>query len=259
MGSRTQDIGKTDYAVSGFRAGAVAAGIKKRGGLDLALILSEKEAIGAGVFTTNKVKAAPVIVSQEHIRNGKVRAIIANSGNANACTGAQGLAAAKRMAEIAAEELGIEPEEVLLASTGVIGAQIDTSLISSSIHDLANSLSGEGLPRALEGIMTTDTFPKIARFQGSAGEKPYTIVGIAKGAGMIMPQMATMLCFLLSDINLELPDLKKALILSAEKTFNRITVDGDTSTNDAVLMMANGMAGNEFMDFGDREVFREGP
>ena len=258
MSSKTENLEKGDYVVSGFRAGAVAAGIKKRGGLDLALILSEKEAIGAGVFTTNKVKAAPVIVSEEHLRDGKVRAIIANSGNANACTGAQGLTNAKDMAEIVAKELGIEPHQVLVASTGVIGAQIDMSLVSRSIGDLANALSAEGLLQALEGIMTTDSFPKIARFKGSAGGKPYSIVGIAKGAGMIMPQMATMLCFLLTDINIGLPDLKRALSLSVEKTFNRITVDGDTSTNDTVLVMANGMAGNGIMDSTDEEGFRGG-
>ncbi len=258
MSSKTQNLEKGDYVVSGFRAGAVAAGIKKRGGLDLALILSEKEAIGAGVFTTNKVKAAPVIVSEKHLRDGRVRAIIANSGNANACTGAKGLANAKDMAEIVAKELGIESHQVLVASTGVIGAQIDMSLVSRSIGDLANSLSAEGLLQALEGIMTTDSFPKIARFKGSAGGKPYSIVGIAKGAGMIMPQMATMLCFLLTDINIRLPDLKRALSLSVEKTFNRITVDGDTSTNDTVLVLANGMAGNGIMDSTDEEGFRGG-
>ena len=258
MSSKTQNLEKGDYVVSGFRAGAVAAGIKKRGGLDLVLILSEKEAIGAGVFTTNKVKAAPVIVSEKHLRDGRVRAIIANSGNANACTGAQGLANAKDMAEIVAKELGIESHQVLVASTGVIGAQIDMGLVSRSIGDLANSLSAEGLLQALEGIMTTDSFPKIARFKGSAGGKPYSIVGIAKGAGMIMPQMATMLCFLLTDINIGLPDLKRALSLSVEKTFNRITVDGDTSTNDTVLVMANGMAGNGIMDSTDEEGFRGG-
>jgi len=258
MSSKTQNLEKSDYVVRGFRAGAIAAGIKKRGGLDLALIFSEKEAIGAGVFTTNKVKAAPVVVSQEHMKNGRVRAIIANSGNANACTGEQGLISAKRMAEFAARELGIEAHEVVVASTGVIGAQIDTSLISGSIHDLASSLSEEGLLRALESIMTTDSFPKIARFQGSAGGKPYTIVGIAKGAGMIMPQMATMLCFLLTDISIGLAELKRELSLSVEKTFNRITVDGDTSTNDMVVVMANGMAGNELMSSADKESFRGG-
>ena len=258
MNPNTQILQKGDCIVSGFRAGAVAAGLKKRGGLDLSLILSEKEAIGAGVFTTNQVKAAPVVVSQEHLRDGKVRAIIANSGNANACTGEQGFTNAKAMAEIAAKELGIEPQEVLVASTGVIGAQIDIGLVSRSISDLTNSLSAEGLLQALEGIMTTDTFPKIASFKGSAGGKPYSIAGIAKGAGMIMPQMATMLCFVLTDINIGLPHLKRALSLSVEKTFNRITVDGDTSTNDMVLVMANGMAGNGTMDSDDEEGFRGG-
>jgi glutamate N-acetyltransferase / amino-acid N-acetyltransferase len=258
MSSKTQHLEKGDYVVRGFKAGAIAAGIKKKGGLDLALILSEKEAIGAGVFTTNKVKAAPVLVSEEHLRGGKVRAIIANSGNANACTGNQGFINAKEMAQIAARELGIEPQEVLVASTGVIGAQIDISLVSRSIRDLANSLSPEGLFQALEGIMTTDSFPKVSRFKGIAGGRPYSIVGVAKGAGMIMPQMATMLCFVLTDLDVRLPDLKRALSLSVEKTFNRISVDGDTSTNDEVLIMANGMAGNGMMDSADEQTFREG-
>ncbi len=246
------------YMVKGFKAGAVAAGIKKRGGLDLAVIFSEREAAGAGVFTTNKVKAAPVIVSQEHVRGGRVRAIVANSGNANACTGKEGLAKANRTAEMVAEELGIEPGEVLVASTGVIGAQLNVNLISKSLKGLVQSLSPEGIPRALEAIMTTDSFPKISEFEGNAGGMPYRIVGIAKGAGMIMPQMATMLCFVMTDVHIGVPELRKALSAGVERTFNRITVDGDTSTNDAVLIMANGMAGNEGMDSREYESFRKG-
>jgi glutamate N-acetyltransferase/amino-acid N-acetyltransferase len=246
------------YRVRGFIAGAVAAGIKKRGGLDLAVIFSEREAVGAGVFTTNKVKAAPVLVSQENVRNSGVRAIVANSGNANACTGREGLANSKRMAELIAQELGIDPTEVLVASTGVIGAQLDINLISRSLRSLVQVLSPEGIPQALEAIMTTDSFPKIARFEGRAGGMPYRIVGIAKGAGMIMPQMATMLCFILTDIQIGAGELKKALSSGVEKTFNRISVDGDTSTNDTVLVMANGMAGNGRMDSRDYEAFDKG-
>ena len=251
-------MSKGDFVVPGFRASALAAGIKKRGGLDLALIFSDEEAVGAGVFTTNKVKAAPVIVSQENVRNGKVRAILANSGNANACTGKQGITDAKRAAELVAEELGIEPDEVLVASTGVIGSPMDVDLISRSLKHLVGALSPEGLPKALEAIMTTDSFPKIAQFDGIASGKPYRIVGIAKGAGMIMPQMATMLCFLLTDINIVQTDLKRVLSSSVEGTFNRITVDGDTSTNDTVLIMANGRAGNGAMGSLDYEDFRKG-
>jgi glutamate N-acetyltransferase/amino-acid N-acetyltransferase len=246
------------YRVRGFIAGAVAAGIKKGGGLDLAVIFSEREAVGAGVFTTNKVKAAAVLVSQENVRNGRVRVIVANSGNANACTGREGLANSKRTAELVAQELGIDPTEVLVASTGVIGAQLDINLISRSLKSLVQVLSPEGIPRALEAIMTTDSFPKMAQFEGKAGGMPYRIVGIAKGAGMIMPQMATMLCFILTDIEIGTGELKKALSSGVEKTFNRITVDGDTSTNDTVLVMANGMAGNGRMDCQDYEVFDKG-
>jgi glutamate N-acetyltransferase/amino-acid N-acetyltransferase len=247
-----------NYIVKGFKAGAVAAGIKKRGGLDLAIIFSEKEAVGAAVFTTNKVKAAPVLLSEENVRNGRVRAIAANSGNANACTGKKGYADSKRTAELVALELGIDPTEVLLASTGVIGEQLDMNLVSRSLKSLVQGLSSEGIPRVLEAIMTTDSFPKIARFEGSAGGTPYRIVGIAKGAGMIMPQMATMLCFILTDIRIGRGELKEALSSGVEKTFNRITVDGDTSTNDTVLVMANGMAGNGPMDSHDREAFGKG-
>ena len=186
--------------VQGFKASAIAAGIKKDGGLDMALIFSEKGAAAAGVFTTNRVKAAPVILSQENIRKGRVRAIIANSGNANACTGKVGLDNAHREAELVAKELGINPDEVLVASTGVIGTPLPMDRIERVIPELIKRLMPEGLPDAAEAIMTTDSFSKISRFAGQAGGKPYQILGIAKGAGMIMPNMATMLCFVLSDI-----------------------------------------------------------
>jgi glutamate N-acetyltransferase/amino-acid N-acetyltransferase len=194
--------------VQGFKASAVAAGIKKDGGLDMALIFSEKGAAAAGVFTTNRVKAAPVIVSQENIRKGRVRAIIANSGNANACTGKDGLDNAHREAEWVAKELGINPDEVLVASTGVIGTPLPMDRIERVIPELVKHLMPEGLPDAAEAIMTTDSFSKISRFEGDSGGKPYQILGIAKGAGMIMPNMATMLCFVLSDIRIDPADLR---------------------------------------------------
>ena len=244
--------------VQGFKASAMAAGIKKDGGLDMALIYSEKDAAAAGVFTTNRVKAAPVILSQENVREGKVRAIIANSGNANACTGKVGLDNALREAELVARELGINPNEVLVASTGVIGTPLPMDRIERTIPELAKRLMPEGLQEASEAIMTTDSFAKISRFEGEAGGKPYQIFGIAKGAGMIMPNMATMLCFLLSDIRVNVADLSKAIGFSAERTFNRISVDGDTSTNDTVLVMANGMAGNGELTSGEYERFQIG-
>jgi glutamate N-acetyltransferase/amino-acid N-acetyltransferase len=246
------------FVVKGFKASAVAAGIRKESGLDLALIFSDKEAVGAGVFTQNKVKAAPVILSQENIRDGRVRAILANSGNANASTGSEGMRAAQRTAEWVARELGIKPDEVLVASTGVIGAPLNTDLIEGAIPELVKTLSPEGIRRAAEAVMTTDSFPKISQFRGEAGGKPFKIVGIAKGAGMIMPQMATMLCFVLSDVAMDAGPLREAVAASVETSFNRITVDGDTSTNDTVVVMANGRAGNGPMGGSDYEDFSGG-
>jgi len=247
-----------EYFIHGFKASAMAAGLKKNGGLDLALIYSEKGAVSAGVFTTNKVKAAPVILSQGNIRNGKIKAVIANSGNANACTGKNGLDNARRTADLVAGELGIVPDEVLVASTGVIGASLNMDLISSAIPGLVNTLSPGGMPHVAEAIMTTDSFPKISRFGGNADGVPYQILGIAKGAGMIMPDMATMLCFILTDILLDAVELQKALLSSNKTTFNRISVDGDTSTNDMALVMANGMAGNGKLSPVDYEGFQRG-
>jgi len=248
----------TNDKIKGFKASALSAGLKKVGELDLALIFSESESVAAGLFTTNRVKAAPVILSQDHIRNGKVRAIIANSGNANACSGKDGLERARLTADLLAKELGIEPDEVLVASTGVIGAPLNMDLITPAIPALVKTLSSEGTPRVAEAIMTTDSFPKISRFDGVADGSPYQILGIAKGAGMIMPNMATMLCFVLSDIRIDAGDLRKVLSSSVETTFNRISVDGDTSTNDMVLVMANAMAGNGVLTSGDLEGFRKG-
>ena len=247
-----------NHIVQGFKASALAAGIKKDGGLDMALIFSEKSAAAAGVFTTNRVKAAPVILSQENIRKGRMRAIIANSGNANACTGKAGLDNAHREAEWVAKELGISPDEVLVASTGVIGTPLPMDRIERVIPELVKQLMPEGLPDAAEAIMTTDSFSKISRFEGEAGGKPYQIFGIAKGAGMIMPNMATMLCFVLSDIHIDPADLRKSVSSAVKPTFNRISVDGDTSTNDTVLVMANGMAWNGELTSDDFERFQIG-
>ncbi|MDY6973208.1 MAG: bifunctional glutamate N-acetyltransferase/amino-acid acetyltransferase ArgJ [Thermodesulfobacteriota bacterium] len=247
-----------DHMVQGFKASATAAGLKNDNALDLALILSEKESTTAGVFTTNKVRAAPVILSQENIRNGKARAIIANAGNANACTGEAGLNDARQTADLVAGELGIRSDEVLVASTGVIGQALDMELISGALPGLVNTLSPEGLPLAARAIMTTDSFTKISRFNGQAGGRLYGVLGIAKGAGMIMPNLATMLCFILSDIRIDADDLKEAVLLSVDSTFNRITVDGDTSTNDMVLFLANGFAGNRALSDAEHKDFVDG-
>ncbi|HJX34885.1 MAG TPA: bifunctional glutamate N-acetyltransferase/amino-acid acetyltransferase ArgJ [Desulfatiglandales bacterium] len=251
-------MNKTGYRVPGFKASSVAAGLRKVNSPDMILIVSEKEAAVAGVFTTNRVKAAPVLLNMERIKKGRARAIIANAGNANACTGDKGLENARLTTEVAARELGIRPEEILVASTGVIGAQLDMDKMTRAIPDLVKGLSSDGIVAAAEAIMTTDSFSKISRFEGKAQGTPYRILGIAKGAGMIMPNMATMLCFILSDISIRPSQLKRALVSSVGKTFNRITVDGDTSTNDTVLILANGMAGNSQLRTKDYEEFNSG-
>ncbi len=230
----------TNNQINGFKGSAVAAGLKKGGEPDLALIFSERESVAAGVFTTNRVQAAPVILSRENIKNGRVRAIVVNSGNANACTGEAGLENARLTARLVGEELGIGPDEVLVASTGVIGAQLDMKLISEAVPNLSKSLSSDGITRVAEAMMTTDSFSKISRFEGKANGKPFQILGIAKGAGMIMPNMATMLCFVLTDLAIDAPNLDSSVSAALESSFNRISVDGDTSTNDMVLVLANG-------------------
>lgn len=244
--------------VPGFKASSVYAGIRKKEIPDIALIVSETDAVCAGVFTTNRVKAAPVLFSMENVRKGRARAIIANAGNANACTGKQGLENAAGTADLVAGAIGIDRDEVLVASTGVIGAQMDMSKIVRAIPGLVEGLSSEGLNNAARAIMTTDSFPKISRFTGAVNKAPYTVLGIAKGAGMIMPNMATMLCFILTDIKIGQHELKKALSSAVSSTFNRITVDGDTSTNDTVFVLANGMAGNDRMNEKDFNLFAKG-
>jgi glutamate N-acetyltransferase/amino-acid N-acetyltransferase len=246
------------YTVQGFKASVLEAGIKKRGGLDLALLFSDREASAAGVFTGNKVKAAPILVSQENIKKGRARAIVANSGNANACTGEAGLQSARFTTEGIARELGIGPEQVLVASTGVIGAPLNTERIGKAIPELVKGLSPEAVPRVVEAIMTTDSFPKLSVFEGKAGGKPYKVVGMAKGAGMIMPDMATMLCFIITDLAVDPARLNEALVWGVARTFNRISVDGDMSTNDTVLVLANGAAGNGNLSPEDFQGFRVG-
>ena len=234
-------------APKGFKAGGIWCGIKasskKR---DLALIYSEKRCVAAAMFTTNRVQAASVLVSREYLRGGKLRAIIANSGNANACTGEAGLAAARRMAELAADEFAISPQEVAVASTGVIGVPLPIAAIEHSAGALANSIRGDeaGHAAALEAIMTTDTRRKEVSIEIEIDGMPVRIGGMAKGSGMIHPNMATMLCFLTTDAAISREMLQMSLQSAVRRSFNRLTVDGDTSTNDTVIIMANGGAGN---------------
>lgn len=228
----------------GFSAAGVACGIKPGRATDLAVIYSEREAVAAGVFTTNRVQAAPVRVSREHLRRGRARVIVANSGNANACTGPQGMADAKAMAARAAAGLGIRPQEVLVASTGVIGVPLPMGKVLPGIDAALRRLSRRGLIQAAEGILTTDTRPKVHQIRRRIGGKVVTVTGIAKGAGMIHPHMATMLAFLLTDAAVDPKPLKAALKAAVAATFNRISVDGDQSTNDTVFCLANGLSGH---------------
>jgi glutamate N-acetyltransferase/amino-acid N-acetyltransferase len=244
------------YSVPGFLASASSAGLNKKGLLDLSLIVSQKSAVAAGVFTTNKVKAAPVLLTQERIQRGLLRAVVINTGYANACTGKQGLNDAINTADIVAKRLDIDPKETVVASTGVIGAYLPFNLIKSAIPDLVSKLSDRGFTSVAQAIMTTDSFPKISYREGIVGGKPYHLLGLAKGAGMIMPKMATMLSFLLTDINIDSQTLWPLLRSAVDSTFNRITVDGETSTNDMVLVMANGFASNRKLDRSDLKAFR---
>jgi len=247
-----------NYSVPGFLASAVSAGLKKTNDLDLSLIFSQKKAVAAGVFTTNKVKAAPILLSQERIQKGFLRAVIANAGYANACTGTQGLHDAIQTANMASAGLKISPEETVVASTGVIGAYLPCNLIEKAIPSLVKNLSPYNFESVAKALMTTDSFPKMSFFEGRANGHPFHLLGIAKGAGMIMPNMATMLSFLLTDINIDYQTLWPLFRSAVECTFNRITVDGDTSTNDMVLIMANGVAGNKTLSTKDRKEFERG-
>ncbi len=234
----------------GFSAAGRSAGIKKTHQPDLALLFSEAPFAAAGVFTTNRIWAAPLRVTEEALRRGRVRAVICNSGNANACTGARGLRDARRMADAAARALGISSREVAVASTGVIGLPLPIDEIVGAIPVLARSLSARGSLGAARAIMTTDTVPKEAAVAARIGGKEVTVGGIAKGSGMIHPNMATMLAFLSTDARVTPVILRRILKQAVGRTFNRITVDGDRSTNDMALILANGLAKNGTIDGG---------
>lgn len=233
----------------GFHAGATCAGIKKKDKLDLALLSSEVPCVATGLFTTNQIKAAPVVLCQERLRGGRARGVVINSGCANACTGEQGLADAAEMAALAASMIGASAEEVLVASTGVIGQLLPMERIRAGMGQVA--LSREGGHDLARAIMTTDTVPKEAAVEVGSG----TIIGgAAKGVGMIHPDLATLLCFLTTDASVEPGFLKSALQRAADVSFNMISIDGDTSTNDTILLLANGMSGRELIAPGSRQA-----
>jgi len=240
----------------GFKFSAVEAAIKKPGRLDYALIFSEAPAHLAAVFTTNKVKAAPVLLGMERAKDGICQAVVVNSGNANACTGPQGMEDARETSRLVAEGLGIPDEAVQVSSTGVIGVPLPMERLRGAVPRLIEGLEPGTLDDVARAIMTTDTFPKLESRQGEAGGVPYTIAGVAKGAGMIMPNMATMLAFLVTDAAVEPGWLRKAFSQAIDGSFNVITVDGDTSTNDTALLLANGAAGNPPIKEGTLEAAR---
>ena len=231
----------------GFKAAGIHAGIKKdKNKKDLAMIYCEKKCNSAALFTTNKVKAAPILLSMEHIKDGQAQAVIVNSGNANACT-ANGMEVAQKMCSLTADSLGINPQDVIVASTGVIGQEL--TIDDSQFGNVAKQLSEDGFCEAAQAIMTTDTFMKECSVEFELGR----ISAIAKGSGMINPNMATMLCFITTDVAISQPLLERALREINEKTFNMVSVDGDTSTNDIVCIMASGLSGNNEITQEDKE------
>jgi glutamate N-acetyltransferase/amino-acid N-acetyltransferase len=231
-------------AVPGIKAAGICCGIKNQK-RDLALIYSQQPADVAAVFTTNEVQAAPIQLCKQRFPAGKIQAIIANSGNANACTAEPGMDNAQRMAELTAYELGITPELVWVASTGIIGVPLPLPRIEAGIKQITPLLNAKGGDDAAEAILTTDTCTKQIAVQQQVGDRLITIGAMAKGSGMIRPQMATMLCFMATDAPIESVHLQSALKQAVDKSFNLISVDGDTSTNDMVVLMANGQAGGE--------------
>ncbi len=236
-------------AAAGFRANGVQCGLAHAGASvtkkknDLAMIVSDTECAAAAVYTTNKVKGAPILVTQQHLKNGRAKAVIVNSVNANTCN-ADGVEKAEKMCELAAEALGISADDVIVASTGVIGQVLPIEPIANGMKPLAEGLSYDGNSRAVEAIMTTDTMPKEAAVKFELGGKTCTMGGMLKGSGMIHPNMATTLTFITTDADISPELLQRALSDVVKITLNRVSVDGDTSTNDMVCVMASGAAGN---------------
>ena len=242
-----------DFKVNGFLFSGIAAGIKKDGKRDLGLIYSEVPAQVAGLFTTNAVKAAPVQLDMKLIKRGLCQALVINSGNANACTGIQGLRDAQRVSSLVAKGLGIKEAMVLASSTGVIGVPLPLKKIEQGIPKLIGALSPNDWMKTVEAIMTTDTFPKIEVATCRVKGKRVKMCGMVKGAGMIRPSLATMLSFLITDANTKASLLQQMLEKASEDSYHRITVDGETSTNDTVLLLANGKADHSTLNRMDRD------
>ncbi|MFW6415194.1 MAG: bifunctional glutamate N-acetyltransferase/amino-acid acetyltransferase ArgJ [Thermodesulfobacteriota bacterium] len=241
----------------GFEFSTAKAGFKYKDRDDLALVYSLEPAAGAGVFTRNRFQAAPVHIARDHLRNQSLRAIVANSGQANACTGEMGMQAGYKSLEIVAEKFNLGRQEILPASTGVIGEQMDLGLWESAVEDLYANKGKRSPLDAAKAITTTDKFPKLVWKSCYLGESRVKILGMAKGAGMICPNMATMLGFVFCDAQVSREDLQEILQDAVEKTLNKISVDGDTSTNDCVLALANGAGGGSVETGEHREILRE--
>jgi len=241
----------------GFKAAGVAAGIKKKGGLDLGLIYTDEPAAVAGVFTRNRVQAAPVVLTKQRTAIGKGRAVVVNAGNANCCTGDRGLADALAMGAAAAQSLNVDEAGILVASTGVIGEPLPVDKITSAMPGLAAALTPQGFDDFSKAIMTTDTRPKLLRREGRIRDRAFHLLAVAKGAGMIRPDMATMLCFVCTDIEAPAGMLQEMLKLSVDQSLNRITIDGDTSTNDMVLLLANAKSGVSLNTPEEQRIFQQ--
>lgn len=239
--------------VPGFKFAGVACGVKKSKKRDLALIFSQRPATAAALFTTNRIKAAPVLVGMKRMRGGIIQAVVANSGNANACTGSKGLRDAERMCREAGVRLGIDPRLVIPSSTGVIGVPLPMGKIAGGIKKAAAILSADSFSQAADAILTTDRFLKVASATCRLKGSKVVLAGMVKGAGMIAPKMATMLAYILTDAAVGPGSLKNILRRSVQETFNCVTVDGDMSTNDTVLFLANGVAGNSAVKRGSKE------
>ena len=250
-------MAESEFAIpKGFKAAACSAGIKKSGKLDLALICADKPVDCAGVFTTNKVVAAPVKITESRVGQGLCQAILVNSGNANACTGGPGLQDARRCGDLVAESLDIAPELVAVSSTGVIGVPLPMYCFEEHVPTLCRMLQQDQFDGVARAMMTTDAFPKMSGRTIMIGDHEVRLLGLAKGAGMIHPDMATMLAFVVTDAQLADGLLEHSLRQSVNSSFNRITVDRDTSTNDMVLLLASGEAGNQEIAEGSQDLGR---
>ena len=247
-------------APEGFFATGVACGLKKDGKKDLAIVCSEDSAAVAGVFTTNKVKGHSLLLTMEHIKSGYANAIIINSGNANACVGEQGYEDALAIAAAASEMLDCRPQDILVASTGVIGERLDMDAILPALEDLVSNMDPDGGQDAAKAIMTTDTVPKEIAIELELQDTRVVIGGMAKGSGMIHPNMATLIGVITTDTNISRKLLDKALKTVVKSTFNKVTIDGDTSVCDMVVIFANGMAENPGIinEGEDYEIFVKG-